>query len=256
MNKKTYLDYVIFVPARDNSKRVPGKNMKEIAGKPLLQYTLDCAVNVQAKLWKRNLSCVIALTTNSLDIMSWAKSMYNDSNVYYHLRNQELAQDHVQTDEVCLDVFRSMEYHDFKFDTMSRGILLQPTSPSRTSNEVLNAIAEADCLFEFDAEKEHKTWCFVAAQLADGFYWKRNSNMPMDAFTCINDDPRFRQGKQWIPDDNRLMHENGSIYLFPLLENLSYCRIYRMPPYYIVETKVMIDVDTKEDFERAEELLK
>jgi CMP-N-acetylneuraminic acid synthetase len=32
-----------FIPARTNSKRVPGKNYKEIAGKPLLYWTVLAA---------------------------------------------------------------------------------------------------------------------------------------------------------------------------------------------------------------------
>lgn len=38
---------VAFVPIRLNSKRVIGKNMKLLGGKPLLQYVLDTLVNVK-----------------------------------------------------------------------------------------------------------------------------------------------------------------------------------------------------------------
>mgnify|MGYP002795180856 CR=1 FL=1 len=31
------------IPARGGSKRVPGKNIKELGGKPLIQYTIDAA---------------------------------------------------------------------------------------------------------------------------------------------------------------------------------------------------------------------
>ena len=39
------MDYQIIIPARANSKRLPGKNMKLLSGKPLIQYSIDFALN-------------------------------------------------------------------------------------------------------------------------------------------------------------------------------------------------------------------
>ena len=37
--------YKVIIPARANSKRLPGKNMKVLGGKPLIQYSIDFALN-------------------------------------------------------------------------------------------------------------------------------------------------------------------------------------------------------------------
>ena len=245
------LDYIIFIPARDNSKRVPNKNMKEINGRPLLQYSVDVAVEFKESNPDKNI--LVALSSNSDEILTWAKWRYS-SKIKYMLRSEKLAQDHVQTDEVCRDMFRTIEMH-YEINAMTKGILLQPTSPERTIDDVNRCVSDMEAVMFNDAELEHKTWCFITAEVADGFYWKKEEDLIMDLPSlCINDDPRFRLGKQWIEDVNPLMKENGAVYLFPV-HNLSLYRTYRMPPYYIVETKSMVDLDTLEDFEKAERAL-
>ena len=37
--------YKIIIPARANSKRLPGKNVKLLAGKPLIEFSIDYALN-------------------------------------------------------------------------------------------------------------------------------------------------------------------------------------------------------------------
>ena len=37
---------LVIIPARGGSKGVPGKNSKLLAGKPLIQYTIEAALGV------------------------------------------------------------------------------------------------------------------------------------------------------------------------------------------------------------------
>jgi len=39
------LKYKIIIPVRANSKRLPGKNMRLLRQKPLIQYSIDFAIN-------------------------------------------------------------------------------------------------------------------------------------------------------------------------------------------------------------------
>ena len=39
------MKYKVIIPARANSKRLPGKNMKFLGNKPLIQYSIDYALN-------------------------------------------------------------------------------------------------------------------------------------------------------------------------------------------------------------------
>ena len=36
-------DILVIIPARGGSKGIPGKNIKELGGKPLIYYTIDIA---------------------------------------------------------------------------------------------------------------------------------------------------------------------------------------------------------------------
>ena len=249
-------NYVIFIPARDNSKRLPDKNMVDLNGAPLLSYTLTTAVLAREEIKKHYKGDVlIVLTTNSEEIGAWAKRNYKDG-IYVHLRPETLAQDHVQTDEVCVEALRQLQLDRHPIldnNDLNFGILLQPTSPSRTYHEVLSCISEMNDYFYLDAEREYKDFCVITAHEADGFYWRRKEGH-IQEYDCMNDDPRFRQGKQWIFDDRPLMKENGAVYLFPL-HTLSTKRIYRMPPYIIVHTDPIADVDTAEDLEVAKQQL-
>ena len=39
------MDVLALIPARSGSKRVADKNIKELAGRPLMTYTIDVAIN-------------------------------------------------------------------------------------------------------------------------------------------------------------------------------------------------------------------
>lgn len=253
MNNKPNLDYLIFIPARDNSKRVKNKNMRELNGKPLLQYTLEAALGTkdyaESVLGR---TCKIIVSTNSSDIAHFS-SKYSGLDIYF--RDEKLAQDRVQTDEVCLDILRSIEFKNDYDTTHGIGILLQPTSPSRTAEDIIDCIDYAKKLKSDNEEMSYKPWCVFTAQEADGFYWNSINGYWNSEYNCINNDPRFRLGKQWIKEMNPLMKENGAVYVFPL-SNLSLYRTYRMPPYYMWETEPMIDVDTEDDFVLAESKMK
>ncbi|MBR3989795.1 MAG: acylneuraminate cytidylyltransferase family protein, partial [Bacteroidales bacterium] len=56
---------LITICARGGSKGIPGKNIKTIAGKPLMGYTIDCARKVQQALGNTD----IILSTDSDEII-------------------------------------------------------------------------------------------------------------------------------------------------------------------------------------------
>lgn len=56
------------IPARGGSKGLPGKNIKELGGKPLIAYTIEAALN--AKVIDR-----VVVTTDDEEIAGVAKNM-------------------------------------------------------------------------------------------------------------------------------------------------------------------------------------
>lgn len=120
---------LVIIPARGGSKGVPEKNIKLLNGKPLIHYTIEAAREV----FKDDEICV---TTDDLEIKNVAEK--TGLKVPF-LRPQELALDNSGTYEVLLHAIQFYEEKKYYPDTI---ILLQPTSPFRTSNQIKEAIEE------------------------------------------------------------------------------------------------------------------
>lgn len=120
---------LIVIPARGGSKGVPKKNIKILGNKPLIQWTIDEA----KELFSDDIICV---STDDDDIKIIVEQ--NGLNVPF-LRPEYLATDTAGTYEVLLHAVNFYEKKGYYPDTL---ILLQPTSPFRTSNQIKEAI---DC---------------------------------------------------------------------------------------------------------------
>lgn len=115
------------IPARGGSKGIPGKNIKPLAGKPLIGYTIDVARELAP-------DCDICVTTDDADIISTVEAM--NLKVPF-VRPAELATDHSGTYEVLIHALDFYESQGIHYDTM---VLLQPTSPLRTADDVRSCL--------------------------------------------------------------------------------------------------------------------
>ena len=110
---------LIFIPARGGSKRIPKKNIKLFNGKPLIQWTIEAAIN-------SGISNEICVSTDCEETKSIAESMGAD---VPFTRPKSLSSDKAKSIDVAL---HALSYYK---DTQSI-ILLQPTSPLRTSKHL------------------------------------------------------------------------------------------------------------------------
>lgn len=118
---------LIVIPARGGSKGVPRKNIKLLNNKPLIHYS----INVAQELFENNIICV---TTDDAEI----KEVAEQTGLHIpFLRPAELATDAAGTYEVLLHAISYYESQGYFADTL---ILLQPTSPFRTSQQISEAI--------------------------------------------------------------------------------------------------------------------
>lgn len=115
--------YVAVIPARAGSKGIPKKNIKLLAGKPLIQWTVEAALN------SKYISEAI-VSTDSLEIANISKNL---GAVVPFLRPAKLSTDSAATIDVVLHALERYR----KFDYI---VLLQPTSPLRTATDIDNAI--------------------------------------------------------------------------------------------------------------------
>ena len=116
------------IPARGGSKGIPHKNIKPLAGKPLIGYSIDVARQLAA-------DNDICLTTDDPEIAATAESM--GLNVPF-LRPASLATDTCGTYEVLIHALDFYRDRGIDYDTL---VLLQPTSPMRTADDVRAALA-------------------------------------------------------------------------------------------------------------------
>lgn len=104
------------IPARGGSKRLPGKNIKELNGKPLLGYSIEYA--------QQFIEGDVLVSTDDEKIAQIAQQY----DIEVQIRPTHLALDNTPTIDVLKYVLMSVEKeYDFV-------VLLQPTNPLRPEN--------------------------------------------------------------------------------------------------------------------------
>lgn len=117
------------IPARGGSKGIPGKNIKKLAGRPLIAYAIDAAKNAGGD--ERH----IILSTDYDEIADTARGL---GLPVKYMRPAELATDSSGSREVILDAMDWADRQGIVYDCV---VLLQPTSPLRTSDDIKDALA-------------------------------------------------------------------------------------------------------------------
>lgn len=111
---------VAIIPARGNSKRIPGKNLLEIDGLSLFQRAIECTIGIES---------IVQVIASSEDarIISQCEPY---SHVNCHVRPAYLSNDTTLTAEVVSHIIKKYKL------TNCWLLLLQPTSPFRTQRDV------------------------------------------------------------------------------------------------------------------------
>lgn len=116
------------IPARGGSKGIPHKNIKPLAGRPLIAYSIDVARELCHE------HDHIILSTDDPTIADTARSL--GLKVDY-MRPADLATDSSGSREVMLDAMDWADARGIVYDCI---VLLQPTSPLRTADDVRAAL--------------------------------------------------------------------------------------------------------------------
>ena len=127
---------LITICARGGSKGIPGKNIKTIAGKPLMGYTVDCARKVQQAI-----GADIIVSTDSEEILAVAASLGLETP---YRRPAELANDTCgKLDAIAHAWAWAEEHFGCRYDYV---LDLDCTAPLRTLEDVLEGfkLLEAD----------------------------------------------------------------------------------------------------------------
>ena len=219
------------IPARGGSKGLPGKNLKNLSGKPLIAWTVEASL--QSKYIDKTV-----VTTDSKDIASIAKK-YGASTPF--LRPAELAGDTARSVDA---VFHTLEQLAKAGEIYDITVFMQPTSPLRTAENIDNALEyffkkKANSVISV-CECEHSpVWSNILPHDNNmtGFVREEYKNLP----------------RQKIPTHYRI---NGAIYIGYnnyIKENDGF--LAKETCAYIMEEKNSVDIDTIIDFKLAEIIL-
>lgn len=198
------------IPARGGSKGLPGKNIKELLGKPLIAYTIEQARE------SRYIDKVVVSTDNEKIV---AISKENGAEVPF-VRPPELATDASGTIDVLLHAMDWMENkEEFYFDIL---VLLHVTAPLRTVQDIDNCI---ELLIEnkydniFSVTESHKNPYFnmvemrnnTARLVKEGNFAARQSASPVFDINCSI----YVWWKDILREKRSLFLEKTNIYVMP-----------------------------------------
>ena len=219
---------IAIIPARGGSKRLPNKNVKFFAGKPLINWTIDAAKEYGEFDF-------IMVSTDSPQI---AEISEKAGAFVPFLRPSHLASDTASTNDVIEHAVKWLEENEKK--KVKQITLLQPTSPLRDSCDIRNAIdlyneKNADAVISV-SELEHPIqYCNEIGP-----------NLSMAGFIGKNANRR----SQDLAIHYRL---NGAIYVFQRKFVGELAAIYSQNSYaYIMDKRKSIDIDDELDFIIAE----
>ena len=122
------MEILYIIPARGGSKGLPGKNIRLLGNKPLIAYSIEAAVN---SIFKGT----VIVSTDDEEIASVGKK-YGATVPF--IRPNELATDAASTMDV---VFHAINFYKQQHVFFHLIVVLQPTSPLRTSTDIDQAIS-------------------------------------------------------------------------------------------------------------------
>lgn len=121
---------IAIIPARGGSQRLPRKNVLPLAGKPLIAWTIEAALACDSLT-------DIVVSSDDVEILAIADAY----GVIVHHRDQALATATAATRDVMLNVLDWRQREGANYRTC---VLLQPTSPLRTADDIESALALFD----------------------------------------------------------------------------------------------------------------
>ena len=211
-----------FIPARAGSKRIKGKNKKELNGKPLFVYSVEVAK-------KSKYIDEVLVSTDSEEILNLAHKLGCFQN---GLRPDELSGDHARIVDAIL---YEVKENKLDYDAV---VLLQPTFPIRTVEMIDGAIEKY-----FESETSLIT---VVQAKEQPLFMRTIQDGKLEKVIQVSSDVR----SQDFPTVYKIL---GCIYINNLhtLDSNSVLNENLVP--YIIDQKYDIDIDTMDDFYRAEE---
>lgn len=211
------------IPMRHHSQRVPGKNFRELAGKPLFHYILETLAQCPE-------IGQIVVNTDSEVIQKDIDKNYPEITVL--IRPERLRLDTIPMNEILI----------YDTDHVAADLYLQ----THSTNPLLKASTISQAINEFGKQSPPFDSLFSVTRLQSRL-WDKNTQP-------VNHDPDVLLQTQDLPP---IFEENSCIYLFTA-ENLKRRgnRIGENPMMFEIPVDEALDIDEESDFLFADLLMK
>ena len=219
--------FLAIIPARGGSKRLPNKNMLNLAGKPLLCWSIKAAL--QSKYINK-----VVVSSDTQEILNISKQEGAET----IKRPDYLSSDGATTFDAIKHTIESLQPYDYI-------VLLQPTSPLRNALHVDEAIEllerkKADAIISV-CESEHSP------------LWANTLDKTLSLSNFIDESIISKRSQEL----ERYYHLNGAIYICDTKKLLEQKEFFLKENIfaYIMDKKSSVDIDEDIDFKLAELLL-
>lgn len=219
------------IPARGGSKRLPGKNIKPLNGKPLIFYTLDAVI--KSKVFDK-----IIFTSDDKEILDKVNNNYSMKNLEVIKRPKQLATD---TSKVIDTVLHFID------DDYEQTWLTLPTSPLKTEKDFINAN-------QLLSEEDDSVLSYTEMEFPPTLGLVVKSNNIIEDY---DETQPWQNGNSRSQDHPTIYRPNGALYggwTKKLKENKNYY-VGKTKGYFMPRNR-SIDIDTQFEFDLAEFMIK
>ena len=185
MNSKKH-SIICIIPARGGSKAIPGKNIIDISGKPLIAWTIEQAINTE-------IIEDVYVSTNVKEIADISKQ-YGAKIIW---RPENISDDTSSSEQAILHTLNTLKAQNGSDPELV--VFLQATSPLRKKDDIENAIQQII--------NEQADSLISGSRFTDFLFWEKKNEI----WESVNFDYKNRGIRQ---ERNMQFVENGSIYIF------------------------------------------
>jgi CMP-N,N'-diacetyllegionaminic acid synthase len=216
------------IPARKGSKRIKDKNKKVLLDKPLIEWTIEAGKSLEQ-------ITQVLVSTDDPEIMEIAKK---SGVLAPWLRPVHLSEDKTSSMDV---IFHALDWYESNISKIDGVLLLQPTSPFRSPETLLNGIKlfeknPTSSIIGVSKIKQHPSWAY---KLSNGTLINFMSDQSVPTRSQDLESAYFPTGSFYLTSPEVLRRDKSF---------LSQTTI----PLVVGSFEESIDIDTAEDFRIAE----
>ena len=222
------MTFISVIPARKNSTRLKNKNLKKIEGEPLVYYSIKSSIN--SKYVKKT-----CLFTDSSELIKYASKFPVDTDC----KRPKTVSGNKISMHATINYFikkKKLKSSEYKYL-----ILLQPTSPQRSSKDIDQA-----CKMILEDKK--------ADSLVSSF---KLNNVQANRLMFSNGKYLIlNKNKKWNKDTT-VYHRNGPSIVITKIKNITKSNLYENGKIlnFVMNKNRSIDIDNLDDFIKAKKKL-